>query len=182
MKKLLFILCLTLLSITMQAQTQHMKFAGIPLTGTIDQFQKKLVAKGYRLKSEVNRILSVGTRAFLGTFAGKKGNIAVYYDAKTKIVYGAKVYYDDLTEQMAKDELENMKALLKNKYGEEYSEVDKDKQGNPTFSVDTGLGSIYCYLQENESYLGFPYDWSAHAEFMDAVNLQKHNSSISDDF
>lgn len=56
-KKLLLLMFVSLFALVLQAQTEHMKFAGIPLTGTIDQFQKKLVAKGFRLnKTMYNHI------------------------------------------------------------------------------------------------------------------------------
>ncbi len=67
-----------------------MKFAGIPLAGTIEQFQKKLVAKGFHVQAMLNRQLPVGTRLFKGVFAGKTGNVAVYYDVGAKVVYGTK--------------------------------------------------------------------------------------------
>ena len=84
-RKLMLLLFVSLFTLVLNAQTEHMKFAGIPLTGTIDQFQTKLVAKGYRLNTKMSKMLPVGTRSFVGTFAGKKGNIAVYYDSETKM-------------------------------------------------------------------------------------------------
>lgn len=89
MRKLFLLLLMTLFSYALFAQAEHMKFAGIPLTGSIEQFQKKLIAKGFRLNAKISKLLPVGTRSFIGTFAGKKGNIAVYYDPDTKTVYGA---------------------------------------------------------------------------------------------
>ena len=47
MKKLLFTLCCMIFAIASFAQSNvHIKFMGIPVTGTIAQFQAKLVAKG----------------------------------------------------------------------------------------------------------------------------------------
>ena len=108
MRKLFLLSLLLMFSFVLSAQTEHMKFAGIPLNGSIEQFQKKLVAKGFRLNTKMSKMLPVGTRSFVGTFAGKKGNIAVYYDSETKNVYGAKVYYDGLTDDRAKEELDNL--------------------------------------------------------------------------
>lgn len=181
-KKLLLLLVLSLFTLALPAQTEHMKFAGIPLNGTIDQFQKKLLAKGYKLNTTMNRILPVGTRSFTGTFAGKKGNIAVYYDSETKTVYGAKVYYADLTEDGAKSELDNLKSMLSLKYGEDNITDDKDKSGNATFSVNTGLGTIYCYTMKNEDLTNYPYHWTVHAEFQDFANGMNHESNVLDDF
>ena len=115
-------------SFMLSAQTDHMKFAGIPLTGTIDQFQKKLVAKGFIIDKAMSQILQVGTRCFVGTFAGKQGNIAVYYDADTKVVYGAKVYYNSMTEDRAEGEQDNLRSILSAKYGEDNITDGTDKQ------------------------------------------------------
>ncbi len=79
-RKLMLLLFVSLFTLVLNAQTEHMKFAGISLTGSIEQFQKKLIAKGFRLNAKISKLLPVGTRSFIGTFAGKKGNIAVYYD------------------------------------------------------------------------------------------------------
>lgn len=181
-RKLLLLLLVSLFTLVLQAQTEHMKFAGIPLTGTIDQFQKKLVAKGFRLNSKVSKVLPVGTRSYTGTFAGKKGNIAVYYDSDSKTVYGAKVFYDNLSEDLARSEMNNLRSILSTKYGEDNISDGSDNSGRATFTVDTGLGAIYCYVREDESMLNYPYNWSAHAEFNDYANGSSHESNVMDDF
>lgn len=181
-RKLILLLFVSLFTLVLNAQTEHMKFAGIPLTGTIDQFQTKLVAKGFRLNTKMSKMLPVGTRSFVGTFAGKKGNIAVYYDSETKNVYGAKVYYDGLTDDRAKEELDNLRSILSAKYGETSITDGTDKSGRATFTVDTGLGSIYCYLMTDDTMLTYPFNWSTHAEFTDYVNGMNHQSNVSDDF
>lgn len=182
MRKLFLLSLMLMFSFALSAQTEHMKFAGIPLNGSIEQFQKKLVAKGFRLNTKMSKMLPVGTRSFVGTFAGKKGNIAVYYDSETKNVYGAKVYYDGLTDDRAKEELDNLRSILSAKYGETSITDGTDKSGRATFTVDTGLGSIYCYLMTGDTMLTYPFNWSTHAEFTDYVNGMNHQSNVSDDF
>lgn len=182
MRKLFLLLLMLMFSFALSAQTEHMKFAGIPLNGSIEQFQKKLVAKGFRLNAKVSKMLPVGTRSFIGTFAGKQGNIAVYYDTDTKIVYGAKVYYNGLTDDRAKEELDNLRSILSAKYGEANISDGTDKSGKTTFTVDTGLGSIYCYLMTDDTMLTYPFNWSTHAEFTDYANGMNHQANVSDDF
>ena len=172
------ILLLLFFTMELHAQTEHMKFADIPLTGTIDQFQKKLIAKGFRLQTDINRQLPAGTRAFKGIFAGRKGNVAVYYDSTTKIVYSAKVYFDTLTSDFAKTELDNLKSLLSVKYGNDNITDGIDTAGNATNTVSTGLGTIFCYTLEDASETGSPYVWSTHAEFSDKANSMMHESVI----
>ena len=181
-RQTILVLFLLFLTLSVQAQTKHMKFAGIPLAGTIEQFQKKLVAKGFHVQTMLNRQLPVGTRLFKGVFAGKTGNVAVYYDVGAKVVYGAKVYFDSLTSDRARTELDNLKSLLTIKYGEENITDGVDHEGHPTFTVKTVLGSIYCYMMQDASMSSYPYDWSTHAEFSDATNSFRHESNILNDF
>lgn len=73
MKKLLFTLCCMIFAIASFAQSNvHIKFMGIPVTGTIAQFQAKLVAKGCTYNKVASASISNGTRAFNGTFVGNK--------------------------------------------------------------------------------------------------------------
>ena len=64
----------------------NIKFMGIPVTGTIAQFQAKQVAKGCTYNKVASASISNGTRAFKGSFVGNKVDIYVYYDTNTKIV------------------------------------------------------------------------------------------------
>ena len=73
----LFICCIS--AFVMYAQTEHMKFMGIPLNGTISSFQSKLLSKGIKYDEVLSRHLGVGCRCFNGNFSGEKANIYVYY-------------------------------------------------------------------------------------------------------
>ncbi|MBR3445155.1 MAG: hypothetical protein IKH14_04715 [Prevotella sp.] len=183
MKKIfLFLSLVVIVACPMSAQTSddHMKFIGIPLDGTITQFQQKLLAKGYTIRKDVNAILPIGTRAFKGTFIGRKANIAVYYDETSKIVYAAKAYFDDLTENRAKEELENVKELLEQKYPDAYiSELEENHL--PKISLLTFIGTIQIYIQKSESFLSYPYIYSLHIQYNDIKNSAKHEDNIMDD-
>lgn len=82
----------------------HIKFMGIPITGTIAQFQAKLVAKGCTYNKVASASISNGTRAFKGTFVGNKVDIYVYYDTNTKIVYRTKAVVSGVSEDIAEQE------------------------------------------------------------------------------
>lgn len=180
MKKTLLMIVLMLSVVMANAQEEHMKFAGIPLNGTIDRFQSKLIAKGYKSNSYLNKRLPKGTRAFDGTFAGEKADVAVYYNETSKIVYGAKAYFDNLTEEKAKDKLENFKLLLKQKYYDgEFSEGEHNNY--PSFEITTYLGAVYGYLNKNADLEGYPYHFSVHLEYYDTKNARKYQNSLMDD-
>ena len=64
-------------AIVLFAQTNnHIKFMGIPLTGTITQFQAKLVSKGCTYDKATSSSLSNGIKLYNGTFVGNKVDIA----------------------------------------------------------------------------------------------------------
>ena len=52
MKKSMMLIIVCLMSMCIQAQTEHLKFMGIPLTGSITAFQEKLKAKGIEYDAE----------------------------------------------------------------------------------------------------------------------------------
>lgn len=116
MKKLLFTLCCMIFAIASFAQSNvHIEFMGIPLTGTIAQFQAKLVAKDCTYSKVASASISNGTRAFKGTFVGNKVGIYVYYDTNTKIVYRTKAVVSGVSEDIAEQEYSKVKNLLSQK-------------------------------------------------------------------
>lgn len=181
MKRIAFLSFLLMFCVACVAQSNHMKFAGIPLTGTIVQFEKKLLEKGYVLRSETNKLLPAGTRAFRGVFAGEKANVAVYYDTDTKIVYSAKAYYADLTEERSKDKLEYLKSLMESKYGEDCVLEGTDDNGTAEFTVITELGNIYGYIKKDAKMNNYPYYYSTHVEYYDNENSTLHRNNVMDD-
>ena len=65
MKKFVLLLFVCLATLTVSAE--HLKFKGIPLTGTISQFTAKLKAQGVTI-SPNNKTAGPGFRWFIGTF------------------------------------------------------------------------------------------------------------------
>ena len=185
MKKSLIILMLSVLAICLPAQAEHLKFMGIPLTGTITQFQNKLAAKGVAYDKKASAVAAVGTRIFNGKFAGSKAEIVVWYDADTKIVYGAKAVYECFTTNTRDNKYDELKSMLSTKYSEESSEEGyKDGLENYTLKVtdDYGyslLGIISLYRTQGL----FPYDDSyyVHVEYLDAENYNKNQNSMMND-
>ena len=81
MKKILLLFYLLL--ITSICCAQHLKFMGIPIDGSINAFQTKLIRKGFRI-SDRSKYSPIGVRSFEGYFTNKKVEIVVFYNAKTK--------------------------------------------------------------------------------------------------
>ena len=128
MKKITFIIMACLMTIYAQAQTssEHMKFMGIELNGSISDFQTKLLAKGLTV-SPRSKSLPTGMRSFDGAFSGEDAEIVVWYNPRTKDVYRAKAiisrYGKDSIEQL----MRNMERKLDAKYGTEDKLSEKVK-------------------------------------------------------
>ena len=171
-----------------QANT-HIKFMGIPLTGTIAQFQTKLVAKGCTYDKAASSSISNGTRAFKGTFVGNKVNIYVYYDTQTKIVYRVKAVVSGVSEDIAEQEYSKIKDLLSQKYGSSSEDMyvgTKDGKESVSFvsANDEGKvnGSIDRFItQDEEIWIRAPFNYNLHIDYNDLINTNKHESQQLDE-
>lgn len=190
MKKLLFTLCCLFFTMASCAQANtHIKFMGIPLTGTIAQFQTKLVAKGCTYDKAASSSISNGTRAFKGTFVGNKVNIYVYYDTQTKIVYRVKAVVSGVSEDIAEQEYSKIKDLLSQKYGSSSEDMyvgTKDGKESVSFvsANDEGKvnGSIDLFItQDEEIWIRAPFNYNLHIDYNDLINTNKHESQQLDE-
>ena len=185
MKKSLLILVISILAMSVPAQAEHLKFMGIPLTGTITQFQQKLASKGVTQDRKASAIAAVGTRIFNGKFAGSKADIVVWYDADTKIVYGAKAVYECYSTSIRDNKYDDIKSMLSTKYSEESCE-EGYQDGHDTYTIrvtdESGyslIGIITLYCKQGE----FPYDdtYTVHVEYLDFENYGKNQNSKMND-
>ena len=126
MKRIFSFFVMLVLTLGVMAQTQHMKFMGIPLDGTISAFHQKLVAKGCKHNVEVSNVVGAGSRVFVGTFFGEEASIHVYYNAKTKVVYRAKACIKRSSEDMIIQKYNEVKSALEEKYPDAYMVNDED--------------------------------------------------------
>ncbi len=181
MKRLFIVFFLSLFTVSVLAQ-QHLQFMGIPLNGTINQFQQKLQAKGVRYDRQDSAITPVGTRVFKGTFAGYAAKIAVYYDETTKQVYAAKAYIDIVTEDRANSIATDFEQSIKTKYGDCLLIDDDDTYYILDSTKQQVLGFITIYIRQDESYINYPYNYSVHIQYNDFLNTNEHDSITLDDF
>lgn len=190
MKKFLFTLCFLIFAIVSFAQANtHIKFMGIPLTGTIAQFQAKLVAKGCTYNKVASATIPNGTRAFNGTFVGNKVDIFVYYDTKTKVVYRTKAVVSGVTEDIAEQEYSKIKNLLSQKYGSDFDDMFVGTQGGKESvsfmsANDEGEinGSIDLFItQDEETWVRAPYNYNLHIDYNDRINTNNHENQQLDE-
>lgn len=178
MKKSVITLLCCLFALFAQAQTEHMKFMGIPINGTINQFQAKLVAKGLNYNDEVSRQLQNGI--FSGHFAGERSEIRVNYNQKSGIVYMVTVAIERYKLEQAKDLFEDFKYRLKQKYNN--SETEEDKlEGYPEFRLACNdkegnvIGAILLSISEDNGKYYLIID------YYDSANYMANEQSIDED-
>ena len=184
MKKVGLSILFLMLSVCSFAQNEHIKFMGIPLNGTIQQFHQKLVGRGCKHDVKLSGMMAKGTRAFNGSFAGNKATIFVYYDENTNIVYRAKAVIDCSGEGIRDSQFNDIKNLLDTKYGTLLSEKgtheDYDAYSYIIFSDNTDklIGHVDLYISKQE--FGF-HKYSLHVDYFDIVNSEKHDQKRLDD-
>lgn len=183
MKKSLIILILSVLAMCLPAQAEHLKFMGIPLTGSITQFQQKLTAKGVKYDKAMSQQLPAGVRMFNGTFAGEKSKIFVYYDPSSKVVYKAKAVSGYPSASSCNTKYEDLKSMLSSKYSEAETDIDY-QDGHEAFyyrvyNNGNPLGVIAVYVSYN--LYAYPMDNEVNIEYIDYANYLKNDDSKMND-
>ena len=183
-KPLLLVLVLLFAATGSTYAQEHLKFMGIPLNGTIDNFQQKLAAKGIYVDKEWNKRARFGKRYFKGKFTGETCHISIFY-TKKKIVYGAQVYYSSSNEADADIFYKKIKILLQSKYGNEYTKTEM-KNGYEQFTVgilnpDGSLfGSIFLNMDKDRINYGETL-YSVAVSYYDKKKFQKYQQEQLND-
>ena len=157
-----------------QSNSLHLKFMGIPITGTITQFQNKLAAKGVKY-SPMSKYVSAGIRTFTGSFAGNDVRIYVYYDNNSKIVYRVKSVIANVTEDIADNKYSSMRELFEKKYEQI---IYGEQENKESLSVFTGTGRIDMYICKDEDSYN---EYDVHIDYEDEDNSKKHGNKLLDD-
>ena len=185
LKPLIFTFVLLLSFSTNIDAQQHLKFMGIPINGSIDNFQQKLASKGIYPSKEMNRNTPFGVRCFTGRFTGKQCNIYVYY-TDSKIVYRAKAVYSEQDEDLVDSYYKEVKDMLDNKYALEESE-NETSDGYPSHRIyvtdetdSRSLGQIVLYKSKFNGDYGY-VSYSIHVVYYDDSNQIKHQNDNLDD-
>lgn len=184
MKKIISILFVLCLCMAASAQ-QHMKFMGIPLDGTIDNFALKLKAKGVTYDAAKSKAAGPGVRVFNGRFMAEDAIIRVLYNPKSKIVIGAEVELQYPTVESAHIPFINLTESLQQKYPNATSEENIGPDGDPiglAFNIpdETGENKIGFILQS----LKIPssgYGISICLMYTDMDNFQKSEAIFNED-
>lgn len=185
MKKILSLVVCMLICLSVHAD-EHLKFMGIPLNGTITQFQAKLAKKGVTHDVAGSKMLPPGCRGFNGTFSGKKANIYVYFDTVSKVVYRAKAVIESTEGSISSGNYDYFVRMLSEKYYD--AEKTEGKQEgydaitflvpNPPDAFYKFYGRINVYRSTSDSY---PVYYFLHVDYIDTLNSVKHENRNMED-
>ena len=193
MKRIILLTFTLLLGIFCYAQSEHLKFSGIPIDGTISQFQEKLVQKGYIYKKRNSELPSKGVRCYHGTYADNKAELVVYYDERTSVVYRVKAMIRQNTMGNAERKYFELQSLLLKKY----RNYENTKIEKPTFMYLTKIyierddsladyepnikdlcGTITLYIKEDENYKDHECKDDVQVDYLDQINSDKYEDRL----
>ncbi len=178
MKKFFCIFVITLLSISLQAHAQHLKFMGVPLNGTITQFHNKIQTKGMKHDKLRSQHSGADCRVFYGDFAGEKALLYVYYDKNTKVVWRAKVVIEYPTEAICLRNYRDIKQMLLTKYKKFSVSSDYTQDGYDALDIEVG-DAEFSYLGNVDLYVG-SFDYTSYSLFVcytDYINEKLHTDN-----
>ena len=186
MKKFLLVLLSVFMCTSIYGQA-HMKFMGIPLNGTIEQFSQKLKTKGITYDAIASKKLSPGAKLYNGTFMGEHAQFVVMFNAKSRIVYGVGVELTYSTKEFARVPFLDIAEQLHKKYPTaEFSSVEKTNKTItgvnfliPDVDSSQTLGIIMLTLDRPDGYL--KKYWGIKLIYMDVKNYKKDSDTNSDD-
>ena len=184
MKKIISVFFVLFLCMAASAQ-QHLKFMGIPLDGTVDNFALKLKAKGVTYDAAESKAADAGTRIFYGKFMGEKARFIVFYNYKSKIVFSAAVELNYPTVESAHTPFVNLNDQLQQKYPDatckEYTGPDGKTDGLAYDIFDeTGDNRIGFILQTLKA-PSSGYGISIYLTYTDSDNFMKSEAINNED-
>ena len=112
MKQLVLVLML-FIGMTVAAQTDHLKFKGVPIDGTLSSFVNKLKQKGFTVQQSDKETVLLN-----GDFAAVKGCTVVVSEHESGVVNRVAVMFPSQdTWAMLYNDYSNLKDMLTQKYG-----------------------------------------------------------------
>ena len=173
-----FLSLLLLLSLSSTAQTEHVRFIGIPLDGTIQQFQKELTVKGSS-DGKVFLILE-GMKAFKGSYAGHNALLMVFYDETIDVVYQAKAVITCQGEDSCEAVFNEINEQLQTEHGTFLStksiQYGHDSYGYTILSPErVAIGDVGLYVTKEEN---SPNGFLVQVQYTDTANMRLHEKQI----
>lgn len=188
MPKYLSFLNLCVLAISTHAQSEHVKFMGIPINGTINQFQKEIERKGW-IYNENESVKSSGSRIFNGMFANEEAELYVLFENQTYTVYQVAILINAESKENAIIKYNKLKDLYNRKYPEykkdEYA-IDNTEALEITITNrrdNSDLGTITMFIGKTYERTNNMQEIKYHLNinYVDSYNEQIETNILLDD-
>ena len=181
--KTLFIFLLLMLSLSSSAQTEHVRFLGITLDGTIQQFQDELLAIGCTYDKETSALLPKGAKAFRGSYSSHDALLIVFHDETTNIVYQAKAVITCHGADSCETVFNSINGMLQAEYGSLLStkstQYGHDSYGYSIMSEQrVVIGDAGLFVTRNENK---PDEYLVQVQYTDIANMRIHEKQKAED-
>ena len=178
-----FLSLLLLLSLSSTAQTEHVRFLGIPLDGTIQQFQDELTAKDCNYDQTTSDLLPKGIKAFKGTYAGNEALLMVFHDETTNVVYQAKAVITCQGEDSCEVIFNKINEQLQTEHGT-FLSTKSIQYGHETYGYTilsperVVIGDIGLFVTKDENN---PNVYLVQVQYTDTANMRIHEKQEPED-
>lgn len=178
MKHLLAFIITVLVTANLSAQTEHVRFLGIPMDGTIQQFQEALAAKDCSHEKEI--LLPKGVSAFNGAYGGHDALLMVFYDETVDVVYQAKAVITCQGEETCETVFNEINVLLQTEYGTLLStksiQYGHESYGYTILSLErVVMGDVGLFVTREENN---PDVYMVQVQYTDTANMRLHEKQI----
>ena len=183
MKHILVFILALLVAINLSAQTEHVRFLGIPLDGTIQHFQDSLTANGCSLDPKTSDLLPKGMRAFKGGYSEYDALMIILYDETADVVYQVKAIITCQGEETSDSVFNVINQQLQSEYGTLLStksiQYGHESYGYTILSKErVVVGDIGLFMTRDENN---PNVFLVQVQYTDTANLRVHERQQSDD-
>lgn len=176
--KRLIILIISFLCITQAFSEEHLKFLGLPIDGTVNEYAASLISKGFRI-SQKNKYASKGLRVMEGPFLDNTEEFGLHYDPDTQKMWSVTFVRSCLTEEEAKELYDKLKSLIREKHFEATYKTDIDKSYIYSCSFKSDLGIISLGIKE------YDFTYRVNMTYCDRINYipiykKRHQRALDD--
>lgn len=163
---------------------QHFQFMGIPIDGTLDEFEQRIKEKGFEAvdNGELATIFEAfrnqfDQRWYLGVYAGYQTNVLVSSTPHSNLVYSVLVVKLFKDYESAKRMVDFIKKVIAEKYT--IDKVSNESDERTTFEV--GLGDIVVQISNISDNPIFNNNYSVMIMYFDIKNTTLRNDEARSD-
>ena len=186
MKKIGLLLMVCLMSLTIQAQVEHLRFMGIPIDGKISAFENQLKRKGFipdpRFKTLPKEYFST-SRIYRGAFANEDNvTLVVKFDKNTKIVYDVNIIIDCSSQNGMREKYDEYESMYREKYKDSiFNVIETERKTGISIGVpflDQELCGMILLAKDVEP---GTENYKVTIEYVDVYNMRKNNTNSLND-